>query len=220
MTLIGIPVAAFIPGSVPLVWLAVVAIPANSPLSPILPTAFEPLMMEAAKYSGPLPVTFTALGAYLYMEYLNWHVYAWMLNWEKFLGVRNHRWVKWGVEHFSRAPAATILFFAVTPLPFWIVRCLGILHHYPIRRFMGLTAIGRFPRLFLYAWLGATVNVPTVILFSVAFGTGAVIVAWRLSRGQRILQDTILDTASGAPTENPGGTPLPKQGRVPSRSLP
>lgn len=212
--------AAFIPGSAPLVWLAVFGIPANGPLSPILPTAFEPLMMEAAKYSGALPVTLTALGVYLYMEYLNWHIYAWVLSWERFSGMRHHRWVQWGVEHFSRAPASTILFFAVTPIPFWIVRCLSILHHYPIRRFMGLTAIGRFPRLFLYAWLGATVHVPTAILLGVALGTGAAIVAWRLIRGKRILEDTILDTASGAPTENPGRTPLPKQGSVPSGSLP
>jgi hypothetical protein len=219
VALIGIPVAAFIPGTVPLVWLAVVAIPANSPLSPILPTAFEPLIMEAAKYSGVLPVTLTALGAYLYMEYLNWHVYAWVLNWEKFSGLRDHRWVRWGVEHFSRAPATTILIFAVTPLPFWIVRSLGILHRYPIRRFMGLTAVGRFPRLFLYAWVGATIHVPTVILLSVALGTGAAIVAWRLFRGQRILQDTVLDTANDAPTELPTSAPLLTRDRVPSGSV-
>ena len=47
--ILGIPVIIAFPRTIPLVWLAVLSIPANSPLSPIIPAAFEPLIMEAAK---------------------------------------------------------------------------------------------------------------------------------------------------------------------------
>ena len=42
--LLGIPTIIIYPRSIPLVWLAVLSIPANSPLSPIIPAAFEPLI--------------------------------------------------------------------------------------------------------------------------------------------------------------------------------
>src|SRR5262245_10243386 len=49
-----IPIAKLFPDYAALVWLAVVGLPANGPLGPILPTAFEPLMMEAVKYHPPI----------------------------------------------------------------------------------------------------------------------------------------------------------------------
>lgn len=204
--LLGIPIVIVFPSSVPLVWLVLVGIPSNGPLSPLLPTAFEPLMMEAAKYHGPLLVTVVAETVYLYMEYINWYVYAWVLNWDKLTHLRDKRWVRWGVKRFARAPFATVLFFAITPIPFWIVRCLGILHQYSLTRYMVATAVGRFPRLFVYAWVGSAIHIPTTILVGVALGTGVLVVAWRLLSGKRILQDTVFDMA---PTPAPAPRPSP-----------
>lgn len=198
--LLGIPTVILLPRSVPLVWLAVLAIPANSPLSPILPTAFEPLIMEAAKYERAAWVTLVALGTYLYMEYLNWHVYGWVLKRRALAKLRDHRWMRLSVKQFDRAAFATVVFFALTPLPFWAVRSVAILDKYPLGRFMTATALGRLPRLFMYAWLGAALRIPTLVLAIVIFGTAAIIVAARLIKGKRLLADTVLDgaDASGA----------------------
>lgn len=191
--MLGIPTVILFPGLVPLVWLAVVSLPTNSPLSPILPTAFEPVIMEAAKYERAIWVTLVALGCYLYMEYLNWHAYAWVLSWERFSPLKSRSWVRRSLEHFARSPAATVAVFAFTPLPFWVARCLAILHRYPVSRFMWATAIGRFPRLFLYAWIGEKLRVPTLLLLAVIVAGAVWVIGWRWARGQPVLADTVLE---------------------------
>ena len=187
--LIGIPVVIMSPRMVPLVWLAVLSIPANSPLSPVFPASFEPLVMEAAKYERAIWVTLVALVAYLYMEYLNWHLYSWVLSRGMLEPLRNKPWVQRTVIQFGRIPFATVVFFAFTPLPFWIVRCIAIFDGYALGRFMVATAVGRFPRFYLYAWLGAVLRVPTVILVSVIFGAGAIVIVSRLAQGKPILAE-------------------------------
>ncbi len=191
--LVGIPVILFVPGSQPLVWLALAGIPANSPLSPILPTVWDPLLVQVAKFASPASVTAVAVGIYMYMEYINWHVYGWVLSWQKFDGLRSHHWVRWGTRAFSKAPFATVLVFAASPLPFWVVRSLAILKRYPIGRFMVATAIGRVPRFFMYAWLGAAFRVPLTVLIPVMGGTTVAIVMTRLFRGQPVVANEILD---------------------------
>ena len=78
--LVLIPIPLLFPSTAPLVWLAIVGIPANSPLSPILPTAFDPLIIEIGKYAPAFTVTCVATGIYMYTEFLNWHIYVWVLN--------------------------------------------------------------------------------------------------------------------------------------------
>ena len=193
--LVGIPLALLFPGAVPLIWLAIVGVPANGPLSPILPTLFDPLIIEAGKHAPALSVTLVALGVYMYMEFVNWYIYAWALSWERMNAVRHNRVVRWGVKRFGRAPLTTIVFFAATPMPFWAARCLAILHGYPIRRFMAATAVGRFPRFFAYAWLGSTLSIPTGALVAVIVGGAIVAIGSRLVKRQPILADTMLDKA-------------------------
>lgn len=176
--LAGIALVLLVPGSAVLVWFAVMSLPANGPLSPLIPAAFEPLIMEAAKYEHPMSVTVVGLGAYMLTEYINWRLYAWALNRERLAGVGAHRWVRWGIRRFTRAPFTTTIIFAFAPLPFWVARCLAILDGYPMGRFMAATAVGRFPRILLYAWLGAVLQVPTAVLAAVVVGSLLFAVPW------------------------------------------
>lgn len=201
--LLGIPVALFLPVATPLVWFALLAVPANSPLSPILPTAFEPLIMEAAKHSAAIWVTVVGTAVYMYMEYLNYHLYAWVLDRDRFAKLREKKWVERSVGFFTRSPFVTVVVFAFTPLPFWVVRILSIYGGYSVPRFMVACALGRFPRIFIYAWLGAALAVPGTILLVLALGSAVLIVAMRLARGQAVIEDTVLDmkVAEPAPAE-------------------
>jgi len=198
VALAGIPIVLLIPRSVTLVWLAVLSLPANSPLAPILPTAFEPLIMEAAKYAPVLPVTLVATAAYMYMEYVNWRVYAWVLSWDRLAGLRSRRSVRWGIESFARRPFWTVVIFAFTPLPFFVVRALAILHHWPVRRFMAATIVGRLPRVLFYAWFGGLLRVPSWILVLIVVGATGAVVAGRLLRGEPVLAEV-------RSTDRPGG---------------
>jgi len=200
--LIGIPTIIAFPRAIPLVWLAVLSIPANSPLSPIIPAAFEPLIMEAAKYERAIWVTLVALAAYMYMEYLNWHAYAWVLSRRALKGLREHNLIQRSLKYFAYAPFATVVVFAFTPMPFWAIRTLAILDKYPVQTFMTATAIGRFPRLFAYAWLGSIFRIPTLVLVGIIFGTAAAVIAYKLLQGKKLLSDTVIDSAddSGEPS--------------------
>ncbi len=189
----GIGLAVVVPSSIPLVWLAVLGIPANSPLSPVVPTAFEPIIIEAAKFARPLSVSLVALGVYLYTEYLNWHLYAWVLQGRRAAWVREQRWVQRGVGYFARTPFITVVVFAFTPLPFWAARGLAVLNRYPLTPFMVATAVGRWPRFALYAWLGSAFAIPTAALLVVILGGAAVMIAARLARGEVVLGEAVLD---------------------------
>lgn len=193
--LLGIPTILLFPGTVTLVWLGVLSLPANSPLSPIIPTAFEPLIMEAAKWEHVWAVTAVATAGYMYMEYVNWHVYAWVLGWERLTGIRERPSVRWGIRHFGRFPFWTVIVFAFTPLPFWVARMLAVLYRYPLRKFMAATFVGRMPRILIYAWFGQILRVPTWMLVTFIFGTAAVVIVGRLIRGEPVFKET------GSPVE-------------------
>ena len=198
---VGAVLAVALPAAIPLVWLTVLGIPANSPLSPIAPTAFEPLIIEAAKFASPMAVSFTALGVYMYTEYVNWYLYAWVLRGERASWLRRQRWVEWSVQYFARAPFVSVVVFAFTPLPFWAARGLAVLRDYPLRRFMLATAVGRWPRFLLYAWLGSKLHIPTLALVAVIVGGAAMVLAGRWKHGEAALAETVLD----APVDEEGG---------------
>jgi membrane protein YqaA with SNARE-associated domain len=200
VALLGIPVLLLFPNSATLVWLAVLSLPANSPLSPILPTFFEPIIVAAAKWESAWAVTLVATAGYLYMEYLNWYVYTWVLNRDRLAGFRSRPSVRWAVANFGRAPFWMVVVFAFTPLPFWAARLLAIMYKYPLRRFMVATIVGRVPRWYLYAWFGGLVRVPTWILVGVILIPAAIVIGGRLLRGQALLAETVPVEASSGDT--------------------
>jgi uncharacterized membrane protein YdjX (TVP38/TMEM64 family) len=200
---LAIPIVHFFPATATLVGFAVAAVLANGPLSPVVPVAFEPLIMEAAKHVPVVEVTLVGLGAYMYTEYLNWHLYRWVLDRERLAALRRRRWVERSVVAFGRAPFLTTLVFAFTPLPFWVVRILAIYRGYAVARFMGATALGRLPRIFLYAWLGAALSLPAVFLGSIAVGATLLVVVVRLLGREKVLKDAALDAPSTTETADP-----------------
>lgn len=196
IALIGIPVVLLHPNATPLVWFAVGAIPANSPLSPITPVAFEPLIMEAAKHSPVIVVTLVGLAAYMYTEYLNFHLYKWVLEGKRLGPLRERRLAQRALKWFARAPALAIVVFAFTPLPFWVARVLAIYRGYPTQNYMLATAAGRLPRIYFYAWLGEKLMVPSLLLLSAAVGATLLVVTVKLARRQALLREEALPTGS------------------------
>ncbi|MBI3983129.1 MAG: VTT domain-containing protein [Gemmatimonadetes bacterium] len=183
--LVGIPVALAFPGLIPLVWLAVMTPPFNGPLSPVMPTSYEPLLIEAAKHAAPVAVAAVALPGVLYAEYVNWHAYAWALNLQRFAAMRERPWIRRSVAAFGRSPFWTVAVFAFTPLPYWVARCLAIMRGYPLPRYYAATAVGRFPRYLLYACFGSVVHVPTWILIGIIVVPASIAIGLSLARRER-----------------------------------
>ena len=57
------------------------------------------------------------------------------------------------------------------------------------------TAAGRFPRFFVYAWLGSALSIPTYLLVATIVLGGVVAIGVRIARGQAILGDVVIDRA-------------------------
>jgi uncharacterized membrane protein YdjX (TVP38/TMEM64 family) len=150
-----------------------------------MPAALEPLVMEAAKYEQAIWVTLVALSTYVYMEFLNWHIYRWVLDRQFLSRFRDDRRVRTAVRYFARYPFMTTVVAAATPFPCWVIRVLAILHQFPVRPYLIAIAIGRFPRIYLYAWLGGFLRIPTVVLVGVIVGSTAAVLVHRLVKRRR-----------------------------------
>jgi len=207
VALAGIPCAILRPDSLPVVWFTLVALAVNGPFSPVLPTAFEPLVMEAATWMPVLTVTLIGTAVSLYAEYLNYHLYAWMLSRRRFTALGEKPWMRRSVRWFERAPFITTVVFALTPLPFWVARVLSIYARGDLRRFMLASAIGRLPHIFLYAWLGSVLEVRPLVLVAIGVGGMLLVIAVRLARGRPVLEEAPL--ADPPPATREEEAPLP-----------
>ena len=89
--------------------------------------------------------------------------------------------VGWLRARFSRAPFTILAVSGITPLPFFPFKAMAFAEHYPLGRYLGAVAVGRFPRYLLLAWLGIMIRIPTwvlVVLFAVML-LPSLRVAWK-----------------------------------------
>lgn len=205
LALIGIAVLQIAPASVVgLVGFLVVTIWVNGPLGVFLPATYEPILMLFGRLYPPVLVGVAGIAGTLYIEFLNYYLYQRILDSDLLRGLRESVVVRRVVPLFRRAPFFTVWLCSWSPLPYWAVRVLGPLAEYPVRRYLLATFLGRFPRLWFFAALGA-VPIPTHWL--VAITLGAVVLAVLAFLGRPML--SVVRRAIG-------GTRLE---RVPDRTL-
>jgi membrane protein YqaA with SNARE-associated domain len=72
--------------------------------------------------------------------------------------------IGWLRVRFARAPFLVLAVSGVTPLPFFPFKAMAFAERYPLARYLGAVAVGRFPRYVLLAWLGVMIQIPTGIL--------------------------------------------------------
>lgn len=175
------------PELAPLVLFLLLTIWTNGPYSPVLPATYEPIIMLFGKLYPPLLIGLVATTGTIYVEYLNYWLYAAgadrlpdRIRASPMLA-RIERW-------YARAPFATVVVAAFTPLPYWLVRVLSALTRYPVRRHLVATAIGRFPRLWFFAAIATPLGIPTswlVLASVVVLGVMVLIAGVRALRRPR-----------------------------------
>lgn len=168
--LAGIALTLLVPGAAALVVFVVFTVWTNGPHSPILPAAHEPVLMLYGRLYAPWSVAALGTAAIVLAEWINYHLYRHAAGLPALSGVRDRRTVRWAIRLFERSPFAAIVVFAFTPLPYWMGRVLAVLSGYPLSRHLAATAIGRFPRLWLFAALGG-LAIPSRWLVAVAVGS-------------------------------------------------
>jgi hypothetical protein len=181
---LAIPLMFLRPAVGPLVAFMLVTIWVNGPLAPFFPATYEPVLMMYGRLYMPIVVGLLGISAIIYVEFLNYQLYSRILHAGALTGVRESRVVRRLTSLFERAPFFTVWLCSWSPLPYWSVRFLSPLTHFPVRRHLFATFLGRFPRLWFFAALGVWWGVDLKILAGVAGGSILVaVVVWGVRRG-------------------------------------
>jgi len=136
----------------------------NGPLSPVLPAAYEPVLMAAGRVYPPLLVALVGIAGTLYVEFLNYHLYRAAVTHPRFDLARRSALVSSTVALFERSPFFCVWLCAWSPLPYWTVRFLAPMTRYPVAPYLVATFLGRMPRLFFFAAIGLVVPLSTQVL--------------------------------------------------------
>lgn len=183
--LVGIGVSLYgSPAAAGLVGFLVVTIWVNGPLGIFLPATYEPVLMLFGRVYPPVLVAWLGIVGTLYIEFLNYHLYAKVLHLQTFAPAVNSRVVRATVALFRRAPFFTVWLCSWSPLPYWAVRIVGPLVGYPVRKYLLATFLGRFPRLWFFAALGLYWDIGSGALAAISVGSIALaaLVWWLKSR--------------------------------------
>jgi ribonucleoside-triphosphate reductase len=182
IALLAIPVVLLVPRAAPLAAFALVTIWVHGPMSPFLPAAYEPTLMAFGRLYPPLLIGVVGTLANLYVEFLDYHLFRAMAALGPYRRFQAHPMFARAVRWFDRAPFATTWLFGWSPLPDWMVRMIAPAAGYPVGRYLLALGLGRLPRFWFFAALGAHLRIPGVILFGLA-GASAVLtlllLAWR-----------------------------------------
>lgn len=180
-------VAAFIvPAVAQLAPFALYTIWTNGPHSPVLNGAYEPVLMLYGRFFPPLLVAVVGTASTVFVEWINYHLYARAGETNVVRKLRDSRWLTSLTAWYRRRPFSVILFCALGPVPFWVARMLSALSGYSVPRHLAATALGRFPRLWLIAAIGQPLGIPTSWLVGLAAGSLVLAAAvWSFTRLRR-----------------------------------
>jgi membrane protein YqaA with SNARE-associated domain len=158
--------------------LALYCVPTNS----IFPLPHEPGVLYFAQQYDPIWIALVATASSVIMSFADYAmVGAWMRH-PKLGAVQHTRIFKWAVRWMRRFPFAIVALFSAVPfLPISVIRILAPASGYSIWRYIAAQVVGRLPRFFALAWLGATIHFPPwalVAIFALTVG-----MLWVSSRG-------------------------------------
>ena len=152
----------------------------HGPWSPLLPTAYEPVLMLFGKLYPPWLIALTGATLSCLVEWFNYRVYDWasdLKRLEKYKEKASHgRWV----ALFRQHPFLVVWVFALSPLPDWVMRIVAVVAKYSVWRYVLAFWLGRLPKFFLLALLGKALPVSPLALTIGA--VGVVVLGYAMGR--------------------------------------
>lgn len=174
---VAIPLVLLFPALAPPVAFILLTVWLNGPLSPLVPTGYEPLLMLMGEAYAPLLVAGLGCLGVLFIEFVTYELYRKVLGAGPLRKVGESDVAGKLVRLFRRSPFLAVFIAALTPLPFWAVQVISPLSGYPVHRHLAATVAGRFPRYWLFAALGGWLMPSAGLLLGIAVaGFGAAVV--------------------------------------------
>lgn len=141
---------------------------AKGPYSLFLPLAYEPVLVVFGRLDPPLLVAAVGVAGTVAMEWVNYQCCRTVLAFRWAAGAQHTAAAERAVRWFGKRPFLTIALCALLPFPFGIVRIVSLLAGYPLGRHLVATALGRFPRYWSYAAVGAVLPIPNSLVIAAA----------------------------------------------------
>lgn len=151
----------------------------HGPASPLLPAAFEPVLMAYGRSFSPLLLALIATAVTVGMESINYLGYGYLLRHRRLGGVQKASARL--TRLFQRSPFLLCLLVAATPLPDWSARILGALARYPARRYLLAFAVGRVPKFWVIAAVGQQLQISGRVLIALVLCSVLLTLAGRFS---------------------------------------
>ena len=157
---------------------------ASGPVSAFLPVASEPVLMVFGQLHDPLVLTLVGSVAFVLAEWLNYRLFTATVHLRPLERIRKARFTRRVSVGFRRRPFLTVFVVALTPIPLWVARTVAAVTRYSTTRFLAATLLGRVPRIWIFALLGAAI--PVTGLQIVAVGVVlTVVVMWLATRRKK-----------------------------------
>lgn len=180
---------------------ALITVWVHGPFSALLPAAYEPTLLFFGQLYAPLLIATIGTVCNLFVEFLNYHMFLRVSELPVARRVTGGHTFRRAVALFAQRPFFAVWLFAWSPLPFWVVRLLAPAARYPVPRYLLATLLGRFPRFWVLATLGARLKVPGPVLLSVVAAStllSVVALLWRRRAGPALGVPAALPSTSPA----------------------
>ena len=124
----------------------------------------EPVLLYFGRFHKPLTVALVAVVGTVFAEAINYSVFRFVADINFFKKINSTKMITRIVELFSRFQFAAILVAGFTPIPFYPIRFLVVMSHYPILKYLAAVFLSRAPRFYILAQIGYTIKIPDYAL--------------------------------------------------------
>jgi len=174
-----------------LAWLFFYSIPANTAIS-VFP--HEPAIVFCGQHFDAVIVALVAAAGNVAAGWVDYHFFTPLLQMQFSQGYKKTKIYNRAITWFNKAPFWAVVVFALTPLPFYLVKFLAFSSGYPMPRYIAGILLGRLPRFYLLALLGHFLRIPAwmmVALFSAIFAVYFfyIIRAWVRAKRSRTVSE-------------------------------
>lgn len=159
ISIAAVTLAVFVPEMRRLVLLFFYSIPANS----FVPVPHELGMIYFGQYYDPSLVAIVAAAGTVTVCFIDYQAMNFAFGLRHLQRVKESDLYRGAVQYFLKAPFISLVIAAAAPfIPFYIFRVLSPTAGYPLRKYMLAVFIGRLPRYYVFALMGATLPLPNL----------------------------------------------------------
>ena len=179
ISLSAIGLAVVVPELRQLVLLFFYSIPANS----FVPVPHELGMIYFGQYYDPALVALVAAAGTVMVCFVDYQAMNFAFGLRHLQRVKESDIYRGAIQYFWKAPFVSLVIAAAAPfIPFYIFRVLSPTAGYPLRKYMLAIFIGRLPRYYVFALMGATMNLPNLTIALVLILSACWVLYLRVSR--------------------------------------